>query len=44
MELTGTVDIKRWQECIEVLYKKGLNAPDNHDGVITKLDSDPWNV
>ena len=28
---------KRWQECIEVLYKKDLNAPDNHDGVITNL-------
>jgi len=31
---------KRWQECIEVLYKKDLNAPDNHDGVITNTESD----
>ena len=30
---------KRWQEYIE-LYKKGLNEPDNHDGVITHLESD----
>ena len=29
---------KRWQECIEVLYKKDLNAPDNHDGVVTDLE------
>ena len=26
---------KRWQECIEELYKIGLNDPDNHDGVVT---------
>ena len=26
---------KRWQECPEELYKKGLNDPDNHDGVVT---------
>ena len=25
---------KRWQEYTEELYKKGLNNPDNHDGVI----------
>ena len=30
---------KRWQEYIE-LYKKGLNEPDNHDGVITHLELD----
>ena len=24
---------KRWQEYTEELYKKGLNDPDNHDGV-----------
>ena len=28
---------KRWQEYIE-LYKKHLNDPDNHDGVITHLE------
>ena len=27
---------KRWQEYTE-LYKKGLNDPDNHDGVVTHL-------
>ena len=32
-------DIKnRWQEYIENLYKKGLNDPDNHDGVIAHLE------
>ena len=28
---------KRWQEYTE-LYKKGLNDPDNHNGVITHLE------
>ena len=28
---------KRWQEYIEELYKKGLNNPDNHDGVVTHI-------
>ena len=36
MDLTETEDIKkRWQEYTEGLYKKDLNDPDNHDGVIT---------
>ena len=26
---------KRWKEYIEELYKKDLNDPDNHDGVVT---------
>ena len=30
---------KRWQEYTE-LYKTGLNDPDNHNGVVTHLDSD----
>ena len=29
---------KRWQDYKEELYKKGLNAPDNHDGVLTHLE------
>ena len=29
---------KRWQEDTEKLYKKCLNDPDNHDGVITHLE------
>ena len=36
MDLMEAEDIKkRWQEYIEELYKKDLNDPDNHDGVIT---------
>ena len=31
---------KRWQEYTEELYKKGLNDPDNHDGVITYIEPD----
>ena len=31
---------KRWQEYTEELYKKDLQNPDNHDGVITHLESD----
>ena len=32
--------MKRWQEYTEELYKKILNYPDNHDGVITDLGPD----
>ena len=40
MDLTEAEDIKkRWQEYTE-LYKKDLNDPHNHDGVITHLESD----
>ena len=31
---------KRWQEYTEELYKKNINDPDNHDGVIIHLESD----
>ena len=31
---------KRWQEYTEELYKKGLNDPNNHNGVITHLKLD----
>ena len=31
---------KRWQEYTEELYKKDLQDPDNHDGVITHLKPD----
>ena len=38
MDLTAAEDIKkRWQEYTE-LYKKDLNDPDNHNGVITHLE------
>ena len=41
MELTEAEDIKkRWQEYTEELYKTDLNDPDNHDGMITHLESD----
>ena len=47
MDLTEAEDIKkRWQEYTEELYKKDLHDPDNHDGVITHLESDilEWEV
>ena len=31
---------KRWQEYTEELYKKDVNDPDNHDGMITVLEPD----
>ena len=41
MDLTEAEEVKkRWQEYIEELYKKDLNDPDNHDGVITHLEPD----
>ena len=40
MDLTEAEDIKkRWQEYTEELYKKDLHDPDNHDAVITHLES-----
>ena len=41
MDLTEAEDIKkRWQEYTEEPYKKDLHDPDNHNGVITHLQSD----
>jgi len=41
MGLTEAEDIKKiWQEYTEELYKKGLNNPNNHSGVITHLEPD----
>ena len=41
MDLTEVEDIKkRWQEYTEELYKKDLHDPDNHNGVITHLETD----
>ena len=37
MDLTEGEEIKKWQEHTEELYKKDLNDPDNHYGVITHL-------
>ena len=40
MDLTEAEDIKkRWQEYTEEQYKKNLHDPDNHDSVITHLES-----
>ena len=47
MALTEAEDIKKQQqEYTEELYKKGLNDPDNHDGVTTHLKPDnlEWEV
>ena len=40
MDLTEAEEIKRWQEYIQELYKKGLNYPDNHSGMVTHLEPD----
>ena len=40
MDLTEAEDLKRWKEYTEELYKKDLNDPNNHDGVIAHLDPD----
>ena len=41
MDLKEAEDIKkRWLEYTGELYKKGLHDPDNHNGVITHLESD----
>ena len=41
MDLTEAEDIKkRWQEYTEELYKKDLNDPYNHKGVLIHLEPD----
>ena len=41
VNLTKAEDIKkRWQEYTKELYKRDLNDPDNHDGMITQLEPD----
>ena len=43
MDLREAEDMKkRQQEYTEELYKKDLQDPDNHDGVITHLEPDIW--
>ena len=37
--LTEAEVFNRWQEYTEELFKKDLHDPDNHDGVITHLES-----
>ena len=39
MDLKEAEDIKkRWQEYTDELYKKYINDPDNHNGVITHIE------
>ena len=41
IDLTEAANVKkRWQKYTEELYKKDLNDPGNHDGVITYLEPD----
>ena len=40
MNLTEAEDTNRWQEYSEGLYKEDLDDPDNHDGVIIRLEPD----
>ena len=41
MGLTEAEGIKkRWQQYTEELFKKDLNDPDNHKGMITHLEPD----
>ena len=40
MDLTEAEGIKKWQEYIKELYKKGLNDLDNHHGKVTHLEPD----
>ena len=40
MDLTEAENIKKWQEYTEQLYKKDIHDPDNHDGVMTHIESD----
>ena len=40
MDLTEADVKRRWQEYTEELYKKDLNDPENHDGVIIHLEPD----
>ena len=40
-DLTKAEEIKRrWQEYTKESYKKGLDDPDKHDGVVTHLEPD----
>ena len=40
-DLTKAEEIKkRWQEYTAELYRKGLNDPDNHGGMVTHLEPD----
>ena len=40
MDRTEAEDKQSWQKCTEELYKTDVNGLDNHNGVITHLESD----
>ena len=40
MDLTEAEDIKKRQQEYTKIYEKHLQDPDNHDGMITRLESD----
>ena len=40
MDITEAEDIKRWKEYTEEQYKKHLNDPGNHNGVINHQEPD----
>ena len=40
MDRKEAKDMKSWQDYTEELYKKDPNDPENHGGVITRLESD----
>ena len=47
MDLTKAEEIKkRWQEYTKEPYKRGLNDPDKHYGVVTHLEPDilEWEI
>ena len=45
MDLTEAEEIKkRWQEYTQELYKKALNEPDNHNGVVITQSQTSWGV
>ena len=40
-DITESEEVKkRWQENTEEIYRRDLNDPDNHDGMITHLEPD----
>ena len=39
-DLTEDEEIKKWWQGYTELYKRGINDPDNHDGVVTHLEPD----
>ena len=44
MDLIEAEDIKKRRQEYRALYRKYLNDPDNHDGVITHLGPTSWSV